>query len=205
MELDEALDEIREIRLRMARAELFTGYRAAPTAISGVLAVVAGLLQSTLLPEPVAHLHRYVALWGSIALLGAGIAGLSLWARGRLAGSRLKWQTTWLVVEQMLPALAGGALVTAGIYRWAPHAAALLPGLWQLFFALGIFGSCRHLPRGIVVIGCWYLATGFLCLRLSEGAQTLAPWLMAVPFGVGQIAAGAILYWTLERWDGRAA
>ena len=123
--------------------------------------------------------------------------------RGRRAGSRLKWQTTWLVVEQMLPALVAGALVTAGLLRWAPHAGGLLPGLWQLLFALGIFASCRHLPRGIVAIGCWYLATGFLCLRLSEGAQALSPWLMAVPFGLGQLAAAAILYWTLERWDGR--
>jgi hypothetical protein len=27
----------------------------------------------------------------------------------------------------------------------------------------------------------------------------LSPWAMGVPFGVGQLLAAAVLYWTLER------
>ena len=41
MELREALTQITEIRLQMARTEVFRGYRAMPVAFSGAVAVVA--------------------------------------------------------------------------------------------------------------------------------------------------------------------
>ena len=37
----------------------------------------------------------------------------------------------------------------------------------------------------------------------ARGDQALAPWAMAFPFGVGQMLSAAVLYWTLERTDGR--
>ena len=42
MELHEALGEISAIRRQLARGERFRGYRAAPVALSGVSAFVAG-------------------------------------------------------------------------------------------------------------------------------------------------------------------
>ena len=46
MELREALTQITEIRLQMARTEVFRGYRAMPAAFSGVVALAAGLIQA---------------------------------------------------------------------------------------------------------------------------------------------------------------
>jgi hypothetical protein len=43
------------------------------------------------------------------------------------------------------------------------------------------------------------MAAGTLCLTLREAA--LSPWAMGVPFGVGQLLAAGVLYWTLERAD----
>jgi hypothetical protein len=50
----------------------------------------------------------------------------------------------------------------------------------------------------------FYFLSGLFCLLHARGEQALAPWAMGMPFGVGQILAAAILYWTLERGDGDA-
>ncbi len=34
---------------------------------------------------------------------------------------------------------------------------------------------------------------------MAQGEHALSPWAMGLPFGVGQLAAAAVLYRTLER------
>ena len=45
MELREALTQITEIRLQLARTEVFRGYRAMPVAFSGGVALLAAVIQ----------------------------------------------------------------------------------------------------------------------------------------------------------------
>jgi hypothetical protein len=96
--------------------------------------------------------------------------------------------------EQFIPAGVAGALLTFVLFRFAPETLWMLPGLWQLIFSLGFLASCRLLPRPMFVVGVWYLATGLASLALASGASAFSPWLMAVPFGVGQLVMGAILH-----------
>ena len=58
MELREALTQITEIRLQLARTEVFRGYRAMPVAFSGLLALTTAGFQAVWLPEPLT-----VATW----------------------------------------------------------------------------------------------------------------------------------------------
>src|SRR4051812_8878487 len=203
MELREALDSIATIRRRMAETEVFRGYRALPVALSAVLALVAGFVQPVLLPRPDQDVPGYVALWSAVALLSIGSAGLAMFLRDRVAGTSLTRPVTWLAVGQFVPCLVAAAAVTAVLVRVAPEAAWALPGLWQVFFSQGVFASCRLLPRAAFVVGVFYLVAGVVTLLLARGPDALSPWAMAIPFGVGQLAAAAVLYWTLERTDGR--
>lgn len=203
MELREALDSIAAIRRRMAETEVFRGYRALPVAVSAVLALAAGFLQPVLVPRPEQDVRGYVALWSAIALLSIGAAGLAMFVRDRVAGTSLTRPVTWLAVGQFLPCLVAAAAVTAVLVRVAAEAVWVLPGLWQVFFSQGVFASCRLLPRPAFAVGLWYLVAGTATLVLARGTDALSPWAMAVPFGVGQLAAAAVLYWTLERPDGR--
>jgi hypothetical protein len=114
----------------------------------------------------------------------------------RRLGSQLKRETTWLAIEQFLPCVAAGGLLTIVLVSRAPE---LLPGLWALFFSLGIFASYRLLPRPTFYVAMYYLCAGTLCLTL--GPRALSPWVMGGTFGLGQLFAAAILYWTLERAD----
>jgi hypothetical protein len=43
--------------------------------------------------------------------------------------------------------------------------------------------------------------SGIMCLALARGDAALSPWAMGAPFGLGQLATAAVLYWTLERND----
>jgi hypothetical protein len=203
MELREALDSIAAIRRRMAETEVFRGYRALPVACSAVFALAAGFLQPTLVPKPEQDVPGYVGLWSLVAFLSIAAAGLAMFLRDRMAGTSLTRPVTWLAVGQFVPCLVAAAAITAVLIRLAPDAAWVLPGLWQVFFSQGVFASCRLLPRPAFAVGLFYLVAGIVTLVLARGPDALSPWAMAIPFGVGQLLSAAVLYWTLERTDGR--
>jgi hypothetical protein len=73
----------------------------------------------------------------------------------------------------------------------------MLSGLWQVIFSLGVFSSCRFLPRPMALAGAWYLLTGLTCLMLA-GNRALSPLSMGVSFGVGQLIVAGILLLTSE-------
>jgi hypothetical protein len=73
----------------------------------------------------------------------------------------------------------------------------MLPGLWQIIFSLGVFSSCRFLPRMMVTAGAWYLLSGLVCLSLGD-ARALSPWAMGIPYGVGQMLVAAVLLFARE-------
>ncbi len=202
MELDEALSQIAEIRHQMARTELFRGYRALPVAFSGALAAAAAVLQVNWVPQPREQVAAYLSLWIGAALLSAVAAGAGMIDRRRRSASAWSREITWLALEQFLPCLIAGGLLTAVIVTTCPESLWMLPGLWQVLFSLGIFASCRLLPRATWFVAFFYLAAGITCLAIARGELALSPWAMGVPFGVGQTLAAAVLYWTLERGDG---
>ena len=76
-----------------------------------------------------------------------------------------------------------------------------LPGLWQIFYALGIFASCRFLPRQMFAVGVWFLATGTLCLSTGAGERALSAWEMGLPFGIGQLLLAAVLKFGFREAD----
>lgn len=201
MELQEALTQISEIRLQMARTEVFRGYRALPVAFSGVLAVAAALAQAAWVPDPSQQTGRYLGLWVSTAALSALAAGVEMVLRTRRPGAALQREITWLAVEQFVPCLASGALLTLVLYRSAPEALWMLPGLWQVLFGLGVFASCRLLPRATFGVAVFYLAAGLASLTFARGPAAFSPWAMGVPFGAGQLFAAVVLYRTLECRD----
>jgi hypothetical protein len=201
MELRDALTQIAEIRLQMARHEVFRGYRAAPVAFTGLLALAASWVQAVWIPDPAHHVGAYLGLWIGAAVLGAvaAAAGMVLAGSARSAWRR---RITWLAVEQFVPCLVAGGMVTAVLVPARPESVWLLPGLWQVLFSLGVFASCRLLPRPTFAVGVFYLLSGTACLALARDQSALAPWAMGIPFGFGQLLTAAILYWTLERADG---
>ncbi len=203
MELRDALAQIAEIRQQVTRTELVRGYRALPAAFSGLLAFAAALAQTLWLPDPAQNLSGYFSLW-------LGVAGISILASimemawfCRRSGSALERTKSLMALGQLLPSIVAGALLLVIVSRFAPEALWMLPGLWSMLFSLGLFACWRQLPRGLVVVAAFYLVAGLACLAWAQGEAAFSPWALGLPFGLGQLAAATILYWTLERKDGQ--
>jgi hypothetical protein len=199
MELRDALTQIAEIRRQMAKTDVFRGYRSAPVAFSGLLALGAALAQRRLVVDPLQDIGVYLTLWIGMAVLSVVGVAVEMTVRTYSTHDRTRLELTWLAIEQFLPSMIAGVLVTVVLVRQAPAQAVLLPGLWQILFSLGIFASARLLPKAIFAVGAFYLCSGVTVLIWSRDAFSLEPWCMGLPYGVGQLVAAGILYWTLER------
>jgi hypothetical protein len=202
VEIREAMAQISEIRQQMARTTVFRGYRSVPVAFSGCLAILAAGLQSVLLPQPTLTLSTYLALWLGTAVLSFVAAGTEMAYRFWRTERQLQRELTLLVVEQFLPCVVAGSMLTAVIVHFAPQQAWMLPGLWSVVYSLGIFASYRLLPPATFWVAVYYLLTGGVCLVAAQGIFALSPWTMAGTFGIGQLLAAALLYWNLERNHG---
>lgn len=192
-DLYRALAEIDAIRGQMARGTEFRGYGPATLAATGILALAAATVQSLVLKSPGHDVSAFVAIWVATAALAVIIIGVETITRTRRVHSDLATQMMHSAVEQFLPAILAGFLLTVVILRSAPQNAWMLPGLWQVMFSLGVFSSCRFLPRQMFAVGVWYLAAGLVCLALGNGGSPLSPWAMGVPFGIGQLLVAVIL------------
>jgi hypothetical protein len=184
----------------VARSTEFRGYGPATLAATGLFAAAAGAVQALWLPDPANRAVAYLAIWISTAIVSAALIGTQMRARTHRVHSGLANEMILMAVEQFLPAAAAGALLTFAIMRFVPGVVWILPGLLQIVFSLGVFSSCRFLPRPMLAAGAWYLATGIVCISLA-GNRALSPWAMAVPYGVGQFLVAGILFFTTREAD----
>src|SRR5688572_15134020 len=176
LELRDALDQISEIRERMARGDVFRGYRAATTAFTAAVGVAGAAVQAVWVPRPAEDVDGYVILWAAAALLSIIVVGAEMAWRSLRSSSALHRRMTRLAVDQFVPSLVAGALSTYVIAEFKPDAVAMLPGLWAILFSLGIFASRRFLPSGIAVAAAFYLLAGLCALAKSRGGVALSPW-----------------------------
>lgn len=192
-DLDRALADISEIRSQLARGSQFRGYGAATLAMTGVLAALAAAAQAYWLPDSAQRPLAYILLWTGTATVSVLIIGMETIGRTRRMHSGMAQEMILSAVEQFLPAGLAGVLLTAVLLRFIPESLWMLPGLWQVVFALGVFASCRFLPRPMLMVGAWYLATALVCLVRARGAEAFSPWAMGAPFGIGQLLVAAVL------------
>jgi hypothetical protein len=193
-DLERALTDIRAMRSQIARGTEFRGYGPAAFAATGVLAIVAALVQSRWIEDPSAETTAYLALWIATALIAAVIVGADVVTRSRRLHSGLADEMIQSAAEQLLPAGIAGALLTLVIVRYAPQSLWMLPGLWQIMLSVGVFAACRMLPAPLFVVGAWYLGTGLACLAFASGTHVLSPWTMGLPFGIGQLLAATLIH-----------
>jgi hypothetical protein len=197
-DLQQALAEISAIRTQVARDTQFRGYGPGSIAASGVLALVVAAIQSHTIKDGRDFLS-FLFVWIATAAIAVGVTATETVRRARRVHSGLAYEMIQAAVEQFWPALVVGLLLTAVLVWAAPREVWMLPGLWQLLFSLGVFASCRFLPRQTVVVGVWYLIAGLTCLVVQSGSKTFLPWTMGIPFGMGQLLVAAVLHYGFQK------
>jgi hypothetical protein len=192
-DLHKALGDIRSIRRQMARSTEFRGYGPATLAGTAAIALLAAGAQTVLVPDPANHLTDYLGIWLTTAILSAALAGAQMYTRSRRIHSGMSDEMMLMAVEQFLPSVGASLLITIVLLRYVPAVLWMLPGIWQLIFSLGVFSSCRFLPRPMLVAGAWYLLAGLVCIALGD-SRALSPWAMGIPYGGGQLLVAGILF-----------
>jgi hypothetical protein len=193
-ELQQALSEIHSIRNQVAHGTEFRGYGPASIAASGILALLVAAVQMRWMANPgKTGLTMWLGVWAGTAAVSVFLTGIETFARSRRVHVGFAREMVQSAVAQFLPAVMVGFLLTVVMMGVAAEECWMLPGLWELIFSLGVFASCRFLTRQMFAVGVWYLAAGLFCLAAASATRTLSPWMMGIPFGVGQVLVAAVL------------
>jgi len=190
-DLNRALFDIRTIRRQVAQTTEFRGYGPLTLFATAAVAVAGGAIQAYLLPEPASHPVEYVALWLSVGVVSAGLIVTQMMTRANRLHSGMADEMIRVAVAQFVPAAMVGVILPFILLHVTHNVFWMLPGLWQIVFSLGVFASCRCLPRQMLIAGVWFMVTGLMCVELGD-VRALAPVTMAGAFGVGMSLVGAI-------------
>jgi hypothetical protein len=197
-DLRQALAQISAIRTQVARDTQFRGYGPATIAASGLLALGVAAVENHMLRDGREFLP-FLFVWAATAAIAIALTASETISRARRVHDGLANEMILAAVEQLLPVLVVGVLLTGVLVGAAPEELWMLPGLWQLLFSLGVFASCRFLPRQTLAVGIWYLIAGLTCIVVQSGSKTFSPWTMGIPFGVGQLLVAAVLQFGFEQ------
>lgn len=192
-DLDQALVDIRELRRQVASTSEFRGYGPWTMWATAVVALLAGGAQALWVRHPGLHPIHYFAVWAVAAALSISLIAVQALTRAHRMHSAMAGEMIRMAAEQFVPAFGAGVLLTL-VFLWKrPEDAWLLPALWQVVYGLGIFASCRFLPKSMRAAGVWYVLMGVLSVWLGE-YRALRPSVMAASFAIGQSIIGLVLY-----------
>ncbi|MCF4125296.1 hypothetical protein [Methylobacterium sp. SyP6R] len=193
-DLEKVLADIVAIRSQVAAGTAFQGYGPSALALTGGLALATAGLQAIFLDDPTGRPFTFLAGWIATAFVSVGVIGAEMLARSRRHHSGLADAMILNAVEAFLPAGAAGALLLLVLARLAPDSLWLLPGLWQMLVGLGLFSSLRALPRPVALAAGWYLVAGLGAIAAASEGHALSPWIMGLPFALGQGLLALILH-----------
>ena len=192
-DLDRALTDISVIREQLAQSTEFQGYAPATLAATGLFAFLVAAAQGLWLPESVTNMRWFIPVWAATAAVCVLVTALETISRSRRHHGGFAVAMLQSALEQFLPAIVAGGLLTVALLEVAPEDLWMIPGLWHIVFSLGVFASRRFLPRAIFWVGVWYLGCGLACLALAAPTHGNSPWSMGIPYGIGHLLVAGIL------------
>jgi hypothetical protein len=196
--LNQALVDIRSIRRQVAQATEFRGYGPLTLSATALFALLAGAAQAHWLPNPAAHPTLYVALWLTTGILSAALIATQMLTRANRLHSGMADEMIRIAVAQFLPAAIAGIILPFVLLHTTQSVFWMLPGLWQIIFSLGVFASCRGLPRPMLLAGVWFFITGVTCIALGD-TRALAPATMSWPYAIGMALVAAIHFLSAKK------
>ena len=193
-DLDRALADLATIRLQIARQTRFVGLGSGTLAATALFALGTGFVQVVTSGEVPPSPVPFFTTWIAVAVVCAALVAGEVWRRTRQVHPGLSDEMVIQAVEGLLPVGGAGACLGLVFARFAPDQVWMLPGLWQILVGLGLFASLRVLPRPAVLVGAWYVLAGLAVFALASDHHLLSPYLMALPFAVGQAALAAVMH-----------
>jgi len=195
MDIDKALSEIGEIRSQMAGQALFQGFGPVCVACTGVLAGVTALAQSFFSKALANEQSVYLMVWIAVTVICSVFVAAHMWFRANALHGTQSGAMLNRIFEQLVPPLSAVLVITVAFMQFAPSATNALPGLWLMMAALATFSMASSLGNRMRLVGVWYFISGavVLVLGLNEPLLVMSPWVLGVPFLIGQLAMAAVL------------
>lgn len=199
MDVSRALSQIAEIHQQIAKGEVYRGYRSLPVAASGVIGILAAVLQPWAVGsgDPVG----FVIYWSWVAAVACVVGTSEIAYNYAARENEADRRRTRQVIGQFLPSVLGAAIISLSFVRLSATLVPVLPGLWAICFGIGVFASRPYLPRASGVVALFYYAAGVALLWRARGPESLSGWWVGGTFGAGQLLAALVLYWNLERLE----
>jgi len=191
-EVEDALSQLAFIQDRFAASTRFRGLAPFAVATTGVIAILVATTE-TIGPDAGLAGWGFVPTWIATAAVAVLLIGVEALGRARRLHAGMADMMLASTLRLLLPFGAAGVVMTFVIMHVAPDVAWILPGLWQMLVALMGFSAIGTLPKTIVWPAAWYFLTGTTTLLLGAYSGTPEPWMMGVPFGVGQLLVAFVL------------
>jgi len=196
MDVREALDQISEIHHHLSKSEVFRGYKPAMLLVIGCLAIGFGLVQYFFLQPFIEEALPIPWLFFAVGIIVLESVNILRHYLSHPGSSQQR--LTLRILVQFIPALAAGLCITLVFLLRLGDFAAYLPGIWMLFFGVGVFSMLPYLPSAIYLVGIFYFAIGGLSLSVLPNDLELFPLLMGGAFGFGHILSALVLSRSLK-------
>lgn len=193
-DVERALSQLAFIQERLTASTRFHGFAPPVVALTGIMAFALAGAQTEWPAIFGAEGIRFVTAWVAVAVASAALIGVEALDRSRRLHGGLANLMMAGTLKLLLPFGAAGAVVTLVLFRNAPETIWMLPGLWQLLVALIGFAAIGTLPHTITWPAAWYFACGTATLLIGAATGAPTPWMMGVPFGIGQLMVAATLH-----------
>jgi len=187
--IQQALEQVQELRTRILVNRLFRGY-SARARLGGAFAALAGtaILASGALPQTV---HMHTTVWGTVCVIAAALnyGALIRWFFEQPESKR-EFGLLRPAIDALPPFIVAAALTWA-IYAYGAHD--LLFGSWMMMFGLMHTSSWHSLPQKIWWLGWYYIACGLWYFTVLDAPSFFNPWPMGIVFAVGECAGAWVL------------
>jgi hypothetical protein len=186
-DVESALQDIARIREQLAASTRFQGFAPPIVAATGAMAAALAVWQSV-------NNEGSLAVWVLLAAVSVLMIGTEAIVRARRLHRAMADRLLSTTLQRFMPTALAGAILGLVVLVRAPEFSRLLPGAWQLLLGVGIFAVQTNLPRAIIWAAGFYFLCGTISLALANDPGVTVPWLMGLPFGIGQVLVAAILH-----------
>jgi len=137
-------------------------------------------------------MRLFIALWIGTAAVCVVLTAIETINRSRRAHGSLATEMLQSALEQFLPAIVAGGLLTIVLLAVAPQDLWMLPGIWHIVFSLGVL--LPSLSATSYIRGRRMVSGLRSSLPRSRSADPHnSPWAMGIPYGVGHLLVAGIL------------
>jgi hypothetical protein len=186
IEIKQAINDVRDLKIKVIEGQLFRGYSGIARILSGGVTLAAAIIMSR--PSYPSNSSYQMGGWALVYTIAVLLNGGALFGRflskSRGLADWVQLRPVWDVVPPLLTA----CVLT--MHLFLVDQLDSMFGIWMMMYGLIHLCSRHSLPRYSEHVGWYYLLCG--TYFLIRPVSFLNPWPMGIVFFVGEVVGGMI-------------